>query len=187
MFLFFHDSICAMCFLHQQTILHMRKRFIFPLSGPFAEFGFHHVFPILSVILTKYHYIILTDYPGIQFHICISRNFSLDTFYCLKIRDKIYFKNISLRVNKLEVMTMRIMKAPLYWHILSDILWNSNVTQDKVTLNIGNGQWEKTLVLNIAEILLDFKQSINQSINQSIRENKNGTTTNIPTKLGWFH
>jgi hypothetical protein len=23
-----------------------------------------HVFPILSVILTKYHYIILTDYPG---------------------------------------------------------------------------------------------------------------------------
>jgi hypothetical protein len=26
------------------------------------------VFPILSVILTKYHYIILTDYTGIQFH-----------------------------------------------------------------------------------------------------------------------
>jgi hypothetical protein len=50
---------------------------IFPLSGSFAEFGFflywcHHVFPILSVILTKYHYIILTDYPGIQFHRYIS-------------------------------------------------------------------------------------------------------------------
>ena len=50
---------------------------IFPLSGPFAEFGFvfidfNHVFPILSVILTKYHYIILTDYPGIQFHRYIS-------------------------------------------------------------------------------------------------------------------
>jgi hypothetical protein len=26
----------------------------------------------LSVILTKYHYIILTDYPGIQFHRYIS-------------------------------------------------------------------------------------------------------------------
>ena len=50
---------------------------IFPLSDPFAQFGFifywfHHVFPILSVILTKYHYIILTDYRGIQFHIYIS-------------------------------------------------------------------------------------------------------------------
>jgi hypothetical protein len=31
-----------------------------------------HVFPIFSVILTKYHYIILTDYPGIQFHRYIS-------------------------------------------------------------------------------------------------------------------
>jgi hypothetical protein len=30
------------------------------------------------------------------------------------VPDKIYLKNISLRVNKLEVMTMRIMKAPLY-------------------------------------------------------------------------
>ena len=30
------------------------------------------VFPILSVFLTKYHYIILTDYPGIQFHRYIS-------------------------------------------------------------------------------------------------------------------
>jgi hypothetical protein len=34
---------------------------IFPLSDPFAEFFllllllFHHVFPILNVILTKYH------------------------------------------------------------------------------------------------------------------------------------
>ena len=37
---------------------------IFPYRGPFAEFGFG----ILSVILTKYHYIILTDYHGIQFH-----------------------------------------------------------------------------------------------------------------------
>jgi hypothetical protein len=27
----------------------------------------HHVFPILSVILTKYHYIILTDFPGSNF------------------------------------------------------------------------------------------------------------------------
>jgi hypothetical protein len=51
---------------------------IFPLSDPFAEFFFlllllfHHVFPILSVILTKYHYIILTDYTGIQFHRYIS-------------------------------------------------------------------------------------------------------------------
>ena len=50
---------------------------IFPLSGPFAEFGFvfywfHHVFLILNAILTKYHYIILTDYPGIQFHRYIS-------------------------------------------------------------------------------------------------------------------
>ena len=31
-----------------------------------------HVFPILSVILTQYYYIILTDYPGIQFHRYIS-------------------------------------------------------------------------------------------------------------------
>ena len=30
------------------------------------------LFLILSVILTKYHYIILTDYPGIQFHRYIS-------------------------------------------------------------------------------------------------------------------
>jgi hypothetical protein len=49
----------------------------FPFIGPFAEFffffyWFHHVFPILSVILTKYHYIILTNYPGIQFHRYIS-------------------------------------------------------------------------------------------------------------------
>jgi hypothetical protein len=41
---------------------------MFPLSGPFAEFEFVFywfllVFPILSVFLTKYHYIILTDYP----------------------------------------------------------------------------------------------------------------------------
>jgi hypothetical protein len=35
-------------------------------------YWFHHVFLILSVILTKYHYIILTDYPGIQFHRYIS-------------------------------------------------------------------------------------------------------------------
>jgi len=49
------------------------------------------------------------------------------------------------------------------------------VTQDKVTLNIGNGQSEKTLVLNIAEILL---AGLLATI-QSIRENKNGTTTNI--------
>jgi hypothetical protein len=26
-FVQFHNSICAMCFLHQQTISHMRKRF----------------------------------------------------------------------------------------------------------------------------------------------------------------
>ena len=26
-FAYFHDSICTMCFLHQQTISHMRKRF----------------------------------------------------------------------------------------------------------------------------------------------------------------
>ena len=50
---------------------------IFPLSGPFAEFGFVFIdfityFRFLSVILTKYHYIILTDYPGIQFHRYIS-------------------------------------------------------------------------------------------------------------------
>jgi hypothetical protein len=51
---------------------------IFPLSDPFAEFGFifidfiMHVFPILSVILTKYHYIILTDYPGDQFYRYVS-------------------------------------------------------------------------------------------------------------------
>jgi type III secretory pathway component EscU len=31
-----------------------------------------HVFSILSFILTKYHYILLTDYPGIQFHRYIS-------------------------------------------------------------------------------------------------------------------
>ena len=30
------------------------------------------VFPILSVILTKYHYLVLTDYAGIQFHRYIS-------------------------------------------------------------------------------------------------------------------
>ena len=46
---------------------------IFPLSGPFAGFGFVFIDFItyfrLSVILTKYHYIILTDYPGIQFQI----------------------------------------------------------------------------------------------------------------------
>ena len=30
-------------------------------------YGLHHVFLILSVILTKYHYIILTDYPGSNF------------------------------------------------------------------------------------------------------------------------
>jgi hypothetical protein len=29
-------------------------------------------FKSISVILTKYHYIILTDYCGIQFHRCIS-------------------------------------------------------------------------------------------------------------------
>jgi hypothetical protein len=50
---------------------------IFPLSGPFEEFGFVFIdfityFRFLSVTLTKYHYIILTDYPGIQFHIYIS-------------------------------------------------------------------------------------------------------------------
>jgi hypothetical protein len=41
----------------------------FPFIGPLCRvwvcfYWFHHVFPILSVILTKYHYIILTDYPG---------------------------------------------------------------------------------------------------------------------------
>jgi hypothetical protein len=50
---------------------------IFPLSGPFAEFGFVFIdfityFRFLSVILTKYHYIILIDYPRIQFHRYIS-------------------------------------------------------------------------------------------------------------------
>ena len=48
---------------------------IFPLSGLFTEFGFvfiDFILSILSVILTKYHYIILTDYPGIQFHRYIS-------------------------------------------------------------------------------------------------------------------
>jgi hypothetical protein len=32
-----------------------------PLQIFFYFYWFHHVFPILSVILTKYHYIILTD------------------------------------------------------------------------------------------------------------------------------
>ena len=48
---------------------------IFPLSGPFAEFGFvfiDYVFQILSVILTKYHYIIVTDYPRSNFQISFS-------------------------------------------------------------------------------------------------------------------
>jgi hypothetical protein len=40
--------------------------------GFFVFFWFHHVFPILSVILTKYHYLILTDYLVIQFHRYIS-------------------------------------------------------------------------------------------------------------------
>ena len=48
----------------------------FPLSDALQSLGLflliHHVFPILSVILTKYHYIILTDYRGIQFHRYIS-------------------------------------------------------------------------------------------------------------------
>jgi hypothetical protein len=49
----------------------------FPFIGPLCKawvrfYWFHHVFPILSAILTKYHYIILTDYPGIQFHRYIS-------------------------------------------------------------------------------------------------------------------
>ena len=35
-------------------------------------YWFHHIFPILSVILTKYYYMILTGYPGIQFHRYIS-------------------------------------------------------------------------------------------------------------------
>jgi hypothetical protein len=47
--------------------------FIGPLCRVWVCFyWFHHVFPILSVILTKYHYAILTDYPGIQFHWYIS-------------------------------------------------------------------------------------------------------------------
>jgi hypothetical protein len=42
----------------------------FPFIGPLCRvwvcfYWFHHVFPILSVILTRYHYTILTDYPGI--------------------------------------------------------------------------------------------------------------------------
>ena len=49
----------------------------FPFIGSLCRvwvcfYWFHHVFSILSVILTKYHYIILTDYPGIQFHRYIS-------------------------------------------------------------------------------------------------------------------
>jgi hypothetical protein len=45
----------------------------FPIIRPLCRvwvcfYCLHHVFQILSVILTKYHYIILTDYPGIQFH-----------------------------------------------------------------------------------------------------------------------
>jgi hypothetical protein len=43
-----------------------------PSSSTTKTGRLHHVFPILSVILTKYHYIILTDYPGIQFHRYIS-------------------------------------------------------------------------------------------------------------------
>ena len=45
----------------------------FPLSGPFVEFGFVFIDYITYFrILTKYHYIVLTDYPGIQFHRYIS-------------------------------------------------------------------------------------------------------------------
>jgi hypothetical protein len=34
-------------------------------------YRFHYVFPILSVILTKYHYIILIDYHTIVFIFCM--------------------------------------------------------------------------------------------------------------------
>ena len=40
---------------------------IFPLSGPFAESGFVFIDYITYFILTKYHYIILTDYPRSNF------------------------------------------------------------------------------------------------------------------------
>ena len=46
-----------------------KKKDVIPTYSIFQHVA---VFPILSVFLTKYHYIILTDYLGIQFHRYVS-------------------------------------------------------------------------------------------------------------------
>ena len=54
------------------TICLQFSRYRAPLQSLGLFLLISSVFPILSVILTKYHYIILTDYTGIQFHRYIS-------------------------------------------------------------------------------------------------------------------
>jgi hypothetical protein len=73
--------VCAMCFFFEKNIIKTTQVLSIICNTICLQFSlyralcrvcvcfhlFHHVFPILSVILTKYHYIILTNYPGSNF------------------------------------------------------------------------------------------------------------------------
>ena len=108
MCLFFHDSICAMCFLHQQTLSHMRKRFpewvqsgrmnIARVNiGFFTEFKkikqrrISFVLGYLPMILWKISTAIYSIKHRILATFNIKKKFNSDSLYAFKTRGDWFF------------------------------------------------------------------------------------------------